>query len=80
MLQRFDGYRIPLAMKRIVLRHVTEAASQRLMIQNGDIDVARDLSPDDLDTLSKRLNDAALNSFFPSAFGTGTSDAPPGIE
>ncbi|KMZ11192.1 Dipeptide-binding ABC transporter, periplasmic substrate-binding component [Candidatus Burkholderia humilis] len=40
-------------MKRIVLRHVTEAASQRLMIENGDIDVARDLSPDDLDTLSK---------------------------
>ena len=53
MLQRFDGYRLPLAMKRIVLRHVTEAASQRLMIENGDIDVARDLSPDDLDTLSK---------------------------
>ncbi len=36
-----------------MLRHVTEAASQRLMIENGDIDVARDLSPDDLDTLSK---------------------------
>ncbi|MDR5813176.1 ABC transporter substrate-binding protein [Caballeronia sp. LZ033] len=53
VLQRFEGYRVPLAMKRIVLRHVTEAASQRLMIQNADIDVARDLSPDDLDTLSK---------------------------
>lgn len=53
VLQRFDGYRAPLAMKRIVLRHVTEAASQRLMIENGDIDVARDLSPDDLDTLAK---------------------------
>ena len=53
VLQRFDGYRLPLAMKRIVLRHVTEAASQRLMIENADIDVARDLSPDDLDTLSK---------------------------
>ncbi len=53
MLQRFDGYRLPLAMKRIMLRHATKAASQRLMIENGDIGVARDLSPDDLDTLSK---------------------------
>jgi len=37
VLQRFDGYRLPLAMKRIVLRHVTEASSQRLMIESGDI-------------------------------------------
>ncbi|WP_459619352.1 ABC transporter substrate-binding protein [Burkholderia sp. 3C] len=48
VLQRFDGYRLPLAMKRIVLRHVPEAATQRLMLESGDIDAARDLSPDDL--------------------------------
>ena len=44
VLQRFDGYRLPLAMKRIVLRHVPEAASQRLLLENGDVDAARDLS------------------------------------
>jgi len=54
VLQRFDGYRVPLAMKRIVLRHVPEASSQRLMIENGDIDIARDLSSDDLATLTKK--------------------------
>ncbi|MGI4984213.1 MAG: ABC transporter substrate-binding protein, partial [Janthinobacterium lividum] len=53
VLQRFDGYRTPLAMKRIVLRHVPEASSQRLLIESGDVDIARNLSPDDLDTLSK---------------------------
>ncbi|MEA3088654.1 MAG: peptide/nickel transport system substrate-binding protein [Paraburkholderia sp.] len=53
VLQRFDGYRLPLAMKRIVLRHVPEASSQRLLLENGDVDVARDLSPDDLATLGK---------------------------
>ena len=53
ILQRFDGYRYPLAMKRIVLRHVPESSSQRLLIENGDVDVARNLSPDDLSTLSK---------------------------
>ncbi len=54
VLQRFDGYRMPLAMKRIVLRHVPEASSQRLMIENGDIDIARDLSSDNLATLTKK--------------------------
>lgn len=53
VLQRFDGYRIPLAMKRIVLRHVPEASSQRLLLENGDVDVARNLSPDDLVALTK---------------------------
>ncbi|OJB20104.1 ABC transporter substrate-binding protein [Burkholderia ubonensis] len=53
VLQRFDGYRVPLAMKRIVLRHVPESSSQRLLLENGDVDVARDLSPDDLGSLSK---------------------------
>ncbi|MDD1786212.1 ABC transporter substrate-binding protein [Burkholderia gladioli] len=53
VLQRFDGYRLPLAMKRIVLRHVPEAATQRLMLESGDIDAARDLSPDDLAAVAK---------------------------
>ncbi|WP_244259676.1 ABC transporter substrate-binding protein, partial [Paraburkholderia phenazinium] len=53
VLQRFDGYRLPLAMKRIVLRHVPEAATQRLMLESGDIDAARDLSPDDLAAVVK---------------------------
>jgi len=53
VLQRFDGYRLPLAMKRIVLRHVPEAATQRLMLESGDVDAARDLSPDDLAAVKK---------------------------
>lgn len=53
VLQRFDGYRFPLAIRRIVLRHVPESSSQRLLLENGDVDVARDLSPDDLSSLSK---------------------------
>jgi peptide/nickel transport system substrate-binding protein len=44
---------MPLAMKRIVLRHVPEASSQRLLLENGDADVARNLSPDDLAALTK---------------------------
>lgn len=44
------------------------------------LDVYSDLFENDLDTLSKRLNEAALNSFFPSAFGVQAPDARPGIE
>jgi peptide/nickel transport system substrate-binding protein len=33
-------------MERIVIRHVPEAATQRLLIEKGDVDIARDLTPD----------------------------------
>lgn len=32
--------------KRVIVRHVAEPAAQRLMIEKGDIDLARDLTPD----------------------------------
>jgi peptide/nickel transport system substrate-binding protein len=53
VLQRNDDYRTPLAMKRIVLRHVPEASGQRLLLENGDADIARNLSPDDIAALTK---------------------------
>ena len=34
------------ALKRVVIRHVPEPAAQRLLIEKGDADVARDLTPD----------------------------------
>ncbi|WP_201741954.1 ABC transporter substrate-binding protein [Mangrovicoccus ximenensis] len=36
------------AMKRVIVRHVQESASQRLMLERGDIDVARNLNPEDV--------------------------------
>ncbi|SMG00167.1 ABC transporter substrate-binding protein [Burkholderia singularis] len=53
VLQRFEGYRTPYPMKRIVLRHVPEASAQRLLLENGDVDAARNLSPDSLAALTK---------------------------
>jgi len=37
------------AMKRVIVRHVQESATQRLMLERGDIDVARNLNPSDVD-------------------------------
>ncbi|MDN5787622.1 ABC transporter substrate-binding protein, partial [Pseudorhodobacter sp.] len=36
------------AMERVVVRHVSESASQRLLLEAGDIDVARNLNPEDI--------------------------------
>ena len=41
------------AMKRVILRHIVEPATQQLLLEKGDIDIARNLGPDQLETLRK---------------------------
>jgi peptide/nickel transport system substrate-binding protein len=43
-----DFYKGAPAMKRVIVRHVQESATQRLMLEKGDIDVARNLNPEDI--------------------------------
>ncbi|WP_259779492.1 ABC transporter substrate-binding protein [Aestuariispira ectoiniformans] len=40
-------------MKRVLIRHVKEAASQQLLLEKGDIDIARNLEADQLAAVSK---------------------------
>jgi len=40
------------ALARVIYRHVKESATQRLMLEAGDVDVARNLEPGDLDAVS----------------------------
>ena len=48
-LQANDGfYKGAPAMKRVIVRHVQESATQRLLLEKGDIDVARNLNPEDI--------------------------------
>jgi len=61
------------AMERVIVRHVLESASQRLLLERGDIDIARNLNPEDIagateadgvviqDELKGRLMYIALN-------------------
>ncbi|UXM96664.1 ABC transporter substrate-binding protein (plasmid) [Bartonella sp. HY329] len=39
-------------LSNILIRHVTEAGTQRLLLEKGDVDVARDLSPEDMRDLA----------------------------
>ena len=52
-LERNDNYygeksKLP----RVIYRHVKEAATQRLLLEKGDIDIARNLTPQDLAALA----------------------------
>ena len=36
------------AMKRVIVRHVAEPSAQRLMVEKGDVDLSRNLTPDQI--------------------------------
>jgi len=43
-----DFYKGEPAMKRVIVQHIQESATQRLLLEKGDIDVARNLNPEDV--------------------------------
>lgn len=47
VLDAFEDYRhgAP-GMKRVIVRHVAEPSAQRLLLEKGDVDIARNLTPD----------------------------------
>ncbi len=52
-LERNDNYYGPKAkVARVIYRHMKEAATQRLALEKGDIDIARNLAPQDLAALA----------------------------
>jgi len=52
-LEAFDHYRHGAPpIKRVIVRHVPEPSAQRLMIEKGDIDLARNLTPDQIEGLA----------------------------
>lgn len=46
----YSGTPAPLA--RVIYRHIAEAATQRLLLEKGDIDIARNLQPEEIAALS----------------------------
>ena len=61
-LERNDSYygkKAPLA--RVLYRHIKESSTQRLLLEKGDIDIARNLAPQDLAALASN-KDIKINS------------------
>jgi len=44
---------IPVHMKKIIIRHVADPSAQLLLLQKGDADIVRDLTPDQLKEVAK---------------------------
>ncbi|CAN7395999.1 ABC transporter substrate-binding protein [Pararhizobium sp. LjRoot238] len=63
VMERNDNYhgeKAPLA--RVIYRHMKESSGQRLALEAGDIDVARNLEPGDFDAVSKNADLATTNA------------------
>ena len=62
VLERNDNYYGEKAkLARVIYRHVKESATQRLMLEKGDIDVARNLQPGDFDAVAKNADLASTS-------------------
>ncbi|MGH6644880.1 MAG: ABC transporter substrate-binding protein, partial [Bradyrhizobium sp.] len=48
----YSGTAAPLA--RVIYRHIAEAATQRLLLEKGDIDIARNLGPEEIAAVSAK--------------------------
>ncbi|MBY0612030.1 MAG: ABC transporter substrate-binding protein [Beijerinckiaceae bacterium] len=55
----YSGEKPPLA--RVVYRHIKETATQRLLLEKGDIDIARNLGAEEIDAV-KKLPDIGIQS------------------
>lgn len=49
------------AMRRVIVRHIQESATQRLLLEKGDIDIARKLNPQDIAAVSSKEGVAVDN-------------------
>ncbi|RVD43586.1 ABC transporter substrate-binding protein [Mesorhizobium sp. M4B.F.Ca.ET.019.03.1.1] len=57
VLERNDNYNGEKAkLARVIYRYMKESAAQRLALEAGDIDVARNLEPNDLDAVAKNAD------------------------
>jgi peptide/nickel transport system substrate-binding protein len=69
LLQANDNYwGKPPALKRVLIKHVAESGTQRLMLGKGDVDVARDLTPEDLKDLQSAKNMSIVRSVRPQLY------------
>jgi peptide/nickel transport system substrate-binding protein len=44
------------AMKSLIIRHVAEAATQQLLLESGDVDLAKNLTPDQIASITTKGN------------------------
>ncbi|MFA1621976.1 ABC transporter substrate-binding protein [Rhizobium mongolense] len=53
VLERNPYYVKAAPLARVIYRHIKETATQRLLLEKGDVDIARNLSPEEIEAVSK---------------------------
>jgi peptide/nickel transport system substrate-binding protein len=53
VLERNPNYDKKTPLARVIYRHIKETATQRLLLEKGDVDIARNLNPEELTAVSK---------------------------
>jgi len=53
VLERNPNYEKKTPLARVIYRHIKETATQRLLLEKGDVDVARNLNPEEIAAVSK---------------------------
>ena len=46
-----DYFKTPASVDSVIIRHVAEAATQQLLLESGDVDMAKNLTPDQIESL-----------------------------
>jgi peptide/nickel transport system substrate-binding protein len=64
-------------LRRIIVRHVAEAGTQRLLLEKGDVDVARDLTPEDMAAVEKTQGLALSRTLKPQLVYWGFNNGNP---
>ncbi len=64
-------------LRRIIIRHVAEAGTQRLLLEKGDVDVARDLTPEDMQALERMPGITLSRALRPQLVYWGFNNAHP---
>jgi peptide/nickel transport system substrate-binding protein len=64
-------------LRRIIIRHVAEAGTQRLLLEKGDVDIARDLTPEDMQAIEKTPGLSLSRSRMPQLVYWGFNNSNP---
>ncbi|MDX6752495.1 ABC transporter substrate-binding protein [Geminicoccaceae bacterium 1502E] len=64
----------PAGLKRVIIRHVAEAGAQRLLLEQGDVDVARNLTAEDMRDLEQSDEIRVAKALQPQFFYMGFSE------
>lgn len=75
--EHFHGAKSKMA--RVIYRHVKESATQRLLLEKGDVDIARNLTPQDLEALSKNKDIKVTATLLGTVYYLGLNQKNPNL-